>query len=85
MRRALLSLVAAVAACTSPEASRTRGGGPGADVRNRDPIVEMHGGSKMYHETPCLLPDEKCPSPPPASGLPGDFPDPPRRGAEGAK
>lgn len=63
-----------LAACASPEAKRTRGDGPGADVRNRDPIVQLHAGSNMYYETPCLLPNEKCTGPRPASGLPGDFP-----------
>ena len=66
--------VIASAACRSPEASRSRGGGSGADVRNRDPVVEMHAGSRMYNRTPCLLPNDKCTGPKPASGLPGDFP-----------
>jgi hypothetical protein len=46
MKRALLMgavLLAVVAGC-SPEATRTRGGGPGADVGNRDPgLPEIHG------------------------------------------
>lgn len=63
-------------ACTSPEARRTRGGGPGADVGNRDPIVEMHAGSQMYFKTPCLQPSKQCTGPRQASGLPGDFPVP---------
>ena len=70
-----LAAVAATA-CRSPEAERTRGGGPGADVRNRDPVVQLHAGSRMYFKTPCLLPDEQCTGPRPASGLPGDFPTP---------
>jgi hypothetical protein len=39
--------------CTSPEATRTRGGGPGADVGNhpRGP-VELHAGARMYAGTP---------------------------------
>ncbi|HWP35791.1 MAG TPA: hypothetical protein VNM66_09355 [Thermodesulfobacteriota bacterium] len=41
-----------LAACSSPEASRVRGGGPGADVGNRDAQVEMHAGSKPYYNTP---------------------------------
>lgn len=45
-----------VAACTSPEATRTRGGGPGADVGNRSEVVEMHGGSKPFYKTPSLIP-----------------------------
>jgi hypothetical protein len=66
----------AATACRSPEAARVRGGGPGADVKNRDPVVQMHAGSRMYFKTPCLLPEERCTGPRPASGLPGDFPSP---------
>lgn len=58
MRRAALRtilLVAAgviAAACTSPEARRTRGGGPGADVGNRPANVRMHEGSQQFWRTP---------------------------------
>jgi len=38
--------------CTSPEATRTRAGGPGADVGNRGEIVSMHDGSDPYWGTP---------------------------------
>jgi hypothetical protein len=41
-------------ACTSPEASRTRGGGLGADVGNRGHVVQMHEGSRPFHKTPRL-------------------------------
>lgn len=67
-----------LAACVSPEARRVRGGGAGADVGNRQPFVHLHGGSRMYARTPCLLPRGECPGPLPASGLSGDFP-PPRQ------
>jgi hypothetical protein len=74
--RALLVVLAlAAAACRSPEASRSRGGGPGADVGNRDPMVELHGGSRMYHDTPCRMPDEKCTGPGQKSGLATEFPE----------
>jgi hypothetical protein len=56
VRRLLLVCVLGLAACSSPEATRTRGGGPGADTGNRAPIVRMHEGSRPYHETPRLLP-----------------------------
>ena len=70
----------ALGACGSPEAERTRGGGRGADTNNRDAVIEMHQGSRMYYDTPCLIPDKQCTGPLPASGLPGDFPAPrPRR------
>ena len=42
--------------CGSPEATRTRGSGPGADVGNRGPIVYMHEGSQPYFATPRTLP-----------------------------
>ena len=51
-----LASLAALMGCDSPEASRTRGGGPGADVGNRA-RVELHGGSEMYYETPVLIPE----------------------------
>jgi hypothetical protein len=43
---------AALASCDSPEASRRRGGGPGADVGNRPARVKMHEGSHQYWRTP---------------------------------
>ena len=48
---ALVVVLAAVVACTSPEAGRTRGGGPGGDVGNHGSI-ELHAGSKPYYGTP---------------------------------
>jgi hypothetical protein len=47
----LLALALLTAAC-SPEATRARSGGPGADVGNRNPIVELHGTTDMYYHTP---------------------------------
>lgn len=73
---ALVGAAMALIGCVSPEAQRTRGGGPGADIRNRGPNVEMHAGSKMFHDVPCLLPSNACTGPAPMSGLPGDFPEP---------
>jgi hypothetical protein len=55
VKRALLvgALLLAFAAGCSPEATRTRGGGPGADVGNRGPgLPEMHGASNPSFETP---------------------------------
>lgn len=69
-----------LASCASPEGDRVRGGGTrGADVGNRNRVVEMHAGSKMYYDTPCLMPDDECSGPPAVSGLPGDFPDTKRK------
>lgn len=50
-------LVAALAACTSPEARRGRGAGArsGADVGNWGPVVRMHEGARPYHDTPRLI------------------------------
>lgn len=56
MRRLLYALTVVLAACGSPEASRTRGGGPGGDVGNRPETVRMHEGSVPYHHTPHLVP-----------------------------
>ena len=43
-----------LAACDSPEATRTRGG-PGADVGNRGKVLEMHEGSRPFWKTPQLI------------------------------
>jgi hypothetical protein len=52
-----LGLMVALGACTSPEATRTRAGGPGADTGNRGRAVEMHEGSQPYWNTRRLLSD----------------------------
>jgi hypothetical protein len=51
----LLAAALAVGAC-SPEANRTRGGGPGADVGNRwlPSDVDLHGRSNPFYRTPQL-------------------------------
>jgi hypothetical protein len=67
----LLALLAAgLAACESPEARRTRGAGPGADVGNRRPVVDMHQGAQPYYKTPCVTIWDKCPASLPISGIP---------------
>ena len=50
-----------VAGCASPETSRTRGGGPGADLGNRGKIVQMHEGSKPFEQTPRIIPTKHPP------------------------
>jgi hypothetical protein len=55
--------------CTSPEAGRTRGGGPGADVGNRGKVVQMHEGSKPFEKTPKII---SVQSPPLASANQAD-------------
>ena len=51
---ALLAL--AVTACSSPEASRTRGGGPGGDIGNHSPALNIHGRTDPYYDTPLYGP-----------------------------
>ncbi len=48
----LLAVCAVISGCASPEATRTRGGGPGADVGNRLPTVKLHEGSDPFWKTP---------------------------------
>ena len=55
-------------ACASPEATRTRGGGPGADVKNWGQPVEIHAGAKPYYETPCVMEPVECTGPLPVFG-----------------
>ena len=53
---ALIAFVSlATAGCASPEATRTRGGGSGADVGNRPATVRMHEGSRQYWKTPVMI------------------------------
>ena len=64
MRRNLIVLLiasAVLAACESPETMRSRGGGPGADVGNRDKLVEMHEGSQPFWKTPKIIPAKHPP------------------------
>jgi hypothetical protein len=51
----LALMLALAAACTSPEATRQRAGGPGGDTGNRGAQVRMHEGSEPYWSTPRLL------------------------------
>jgi hypothetical protein len=57
-RAALLASLAvlALAACGSPEARRTRGGGPGADIGNRAKQMEIHGALNPFYKTPLRSP-----------------------------
>ena len=58
---AMLIGCAALPACTSPETTRSRGQGPGADVGNRPPVVKMHEGSEPFWKTPKRIPGEHPP------------------------
>lgn len=65
----LCAVALASGACAaSPEASRTRGGGPGADSGNHGAVVQIHAGAKMYYKTPCRTPKVKCSGPVPGPG-----------------
>lgn len=55
-------------ACASPEAGRTRGGGPGADVKNWGRPIELHAGAEPYHDTPCAMEPVECKGPLPVFG-----------------
>jgi len=48
----IVALVVGAAACSSPEATRMRAGGPGADVGNRKPVVSLHEGAQPFWKTP---------------------------------
>lgn len=61
MRALSVMLVVALAACSSPEATRSRGGDPGADIGNRGEPVRMHEGSRPFHDTPRLITGEAPP------------------------
>jgi hypothetical protein len=52
------AVVVVVMGCNSPETSRSRGGGSGADVGNRtkkSAAVRMHEGSDPYAKTPKII------------------------------
>lgn len=54
--RVLLLSTLGLGACTSPEATRIQGGGPGGDTGNRPVIVRMHEGSRPFIHIPHLVP-----------------------------
>ena len=49
---AIAAVAALVAGCSSPEATRMRAGGAGADVGNRGSVVTIHEGARPYWDTP---------------------------------
>jgi len=68
MARRLVPLLMVLAACASPEATRARGGGPGADPGNHGSVTQVHAGAKMYYKTPCRTVKVKCSGPTAAFG-----------------
>ena len=67
----LVLTLAGLAGCASPEATRVRGGGPGADLGNHDRVAELHAGAKIYYRTPCRTVKVKCTGPMPEFGARG--------------
>jgi hypothetical protein len=65
---AMTVLASVFTACTSPEATRARGGGPGADVKNWNQPVELHAGAEQYYKTSCVTEPVKCNGPLPVFG-----------------
>jgi len=59
--RMVIMGVLLVLGCTSPEVTRTRGGGPGADVGNRQETVRLHEGARPFENTPKLIPGKPPP------------------------
>lgn len=51
----LLVLGVVTAASCSPEATRSRGSGPGGDVGNHSAVPQIHGTVNPYYETPRYL------------------------------
>jgi hypothetical protein len=54
----VLAALLALGGCVSPESTRVRGGGPGADPQNHADVVKMHEGSSQYWRTPLLIDEE---------------------------
>ena len=59
--RMVITGVLLVLGCTSPEVTRTRGGGPGADVGNRQETIRLHEGARPFENTPKLIPGKHPP------------------------
>jgi hypothetical protein len=55
---AILVTALPLGGCVSPESTRARGGGPGADPLNHAEVVRMHEGSSQYWRTPLLIVEE---------------------------
>jgi len=58
MRALVILFTLGLAACNSPEATRSQGGGPGGDTGNRPAVVRMHEGSRPFHDIPRLVHSE---------------------------
>jgi hypothetical protein len=56
-----IPLLLYVEGCISPETTRMRGGGPGADPGNRGQVTRLHEGAKPFENTPKLIPTKGPP------------------------
>jgi hypothetical protein len=54
VKRSLLVLGLLLLAACSPEASRTRAGGAGADVGNRPAVIQIHGATNPSFQEPIV-------------------------------
>jgi hypothetical protein len=61
MKLTIIAVLLYIAGCASPEATRTRGGGPGADPGNRAKVARLHEGSRPFKNTPKLIPTKHPP------------------------
>jgi len=50
-----LAVLFVLAACSSPETTRSRGSGPGADLGNRGKVVRIHEGADPFNKTPQII------------------------------
>ncbi|HEU4343119.1 MAG TPA: hypothetical protein VFU31_16320 [Candidatus Binatia bacterium] len=57
----IVALLLCIAGCSSPENTRTRGSGPGADLGNRGKITRIHEGARPFEKTPKLIPTKHPP------------------------
>ena len=55
-------------ACASPEATRTRQGGPGGDIGNRRERVEIHGRTDPSYDVPRVGEGIRIAAPEPQAG-----------------
>jgi hypothetical protein len=76
MRTTVVALACAalfIGACAPPEPQRVQGGGRGADIGNRSPVVQMHEGSEIYPDERCAIQGAECTGPLPRSGREAEF------------
>ena len=65
---ALVTGAVLTAACSSPEATRARQGGPGGDIGNRRERVEIHGQTDPSYDVPRVGEGIRIAGPDPQAG-----------------